>query len=491
MAHNQDRAPSPWRATPENKSEDGENLNGAEKGAENGKKDPESPQPVGFWDPRLKAVRHEAFKKWLLTTVVLMAFILSVLSIYWAAFFHIPRNFKSLVVYIVDFDGAAPFDTGAQPLVGPIVTQLGQRTAAMPNQLGYGSLPPSHFNNDPLQVRQSIFDFHAWAAIIINPNATSMLYSAISTGNTSYDPLGALQLVYLDSRDSTTWSTYIFPLISQFMTEVTSRVGQEWAQIALQNASNPATLNNIQRVPQALSPAVGFSEYNLRPFYPYTATPAVSIGLIYLIILSFFSFSFYLPIHMKYLKPEGHPPLKFWQLILWRWLATIAAYVFLSLAYSLVSLAFQLNFSGSPAVPDTSVTAIVNGNPDAYGKGTFLVYWMLNFWGMIALGLACENVAMTIGNPWMGLWLIFWVITNVSTSFYEISTEPRFYHWGYAWPLHQVVEGSRSILFGLHSRIGLNFGILIAWGAVNTALFPFCCYWMRLKSKKGIKEYWA
>lgn len=39
---------------------------------------------------------------------------------------------------------------------------------------------------------------------------------------------------------------------------------------------------------------------------------------------------------------------------------------------------------------------------------------------MIALGLACENVAMLVGQPWTGLWLIFWVITNVSTSFYDI-----------------------------------------------------------------------
>jgi hypothetical protein len=39
---------------------------------------------------------------------------------------------------------------------------------------------------------------------------------------------------------------------------------------------------------------------------------------------------------------------------------------------------------------------------------------------MIALGLACENVAMIVGQPWTGLWLIFWVITNVSTAFYDI-----------------------------------------------------------------------
>ena len=189
----------------------------------------------------------------------------------------------------------------------------------------------------------------------------------------------------------------------------------------------------------------------------------------------------------------------------------------LSLAYSLVSLAFQINFSHTNSITShTQATIQSEGNPIAFGHATFMVYWMLNFCGMIALGLACENVAMIVGMPWMGLFLIFWVITNVSTAFYDIEVAPAFYRWGYAWPLHSskslvfpsvpalsfcydhwemlmwttVVEASRSILFDLHSRLGLDFGILIAWGAVNTLFFPFCCWFMRWKNQKGIHEYW-
>jgi hypothetical protein len=303
--------------------------------------------------------------------------------------------------------------------------------------LGFGIRPPSDFNNDPLQVRQAVYNFDAWAAIIINPNATAMLYSAIETGNTSYDPLGACQLVYQDSRDDTNWYDFMLPILSTYMTEAQSMVGKQWAQQALQRASDASTLSNLQAVPQAINPAIGFSQFNLRPFYPYTAIPAVSIGLIYLIIVSFFSFSFYLPIHMQYLNPNGHPPLKFPQLIIWRWCATITAYIFLSLAYSFVSLAFQINFSQTnPITSQTQTTDMAYGNPIVYGHGTFPVYWALNFWGMVALGLACENVAMVVGAPWMGMWLIFWVITNVSTAFYDVEIAPGFYRWGYAWPLH-------------------------------------------------------
>ncbi|KAK5165446.1 uncharacterized protein LTR77_008975 [Saxophila tyrrhenica] len=452
----------------------------------------QGPQPVGFWDPRLAGVRTEAFFKWSVTTSVLFVFIIAVLSLFWGALSSIDQNTAALKVYVVDFDGrVAPYDN-IDPVVGPIVTQM--TAAARQNRvsLGYQIRQPAEFNNDPIQVRQAVYDFDAWAALIVNPNATALLVSAVQNANTSYDPNGAMQLVYTDSRDDTNWYDFISPLIRPFLTQVTASVGTQWAQQVLQNATSNDTLaSNLQQVPQAVSPAVGFSEYNLRPFYPYTAIPAISVGLIYLIIISFFSFAFYLPIHFKYLKPEGHPPLHFWQLTLWRWCSTMLAYFILSLAYSLVSLAFNINFhGGNPIQSETLPTIESYGNPTAFGYGTFPMFWLLNWVGMMALGLACENVAMVVGQPWSALWLIFWVISNVTTAFYDIEIEPGFYHWGYAWPLHSIVEASRMILFDLHPTLGKDFGILIAWAIVNSAVFPFACYFMRWKSKHHIHEYY-
>lgn len=291
---------------PENNKENAQQSDG--NGGQNGEnKDEEQqsgpPEAVGFWDPRLKHVRHEAFTKWTITTAVLMTFILAVLSIYWAALYRVEQNLSNLVVYVVDFDGrVAPYDTdGFQPVVGPAITNLARSMVASKTPtLGFGVLPPSDFGNDPIQVRQAVFDFDAWAAIIINPNATSMLYSAIQNGNTSYDPLGACQLVYIDSRDDTNWYDFMLPIMSSFMTEATTMVGEQWTRMVMENATTNATLvRNAARVPQALSPAIGFSQFNLRPFYPYQVIPSISIGLIYLIIISFFSFAFYLPIHFK------------------------------------------------------------------------------------------------------------------------------------------------------------------------------------------------
>ncbi|KAI9679441.1 MAG: hypothetical protein M1817_005463 [Caeruleum heppii] len=464
--------------------------------AEKGNEEHEGPKPVNFFDPALKAIRRQVFLGWGKTTLILCTFILAVLSLYWGSQSHVYKNMASLTVFVVDFDGlVAPYDNGLPPLVGPTVVQGVRMVLQQPQppavmslnspqpHLGYIPTPPSQFNNDPMAVREAVYHQKAWAAIIVNPNATALLREAVAQGNASYDPRGAAQTVYVQARQETTYNNYIIPQLTSLETQITSTFGKMWAQMVLQNATdNPDVLANIQRASQAVNPAIGFTTINLRPFGPPVATPTITVGLIYLIIISFFSFSFYLPIHLKLLNTSpGQPRLKFPQLIIWRYISTVTAYLFLSLAYSFVSLAFQIPFRNAPAPP----TEVAN-NANAYGSASFVVFWTLNFVGMIALGLACENVAMLVGQPWTAFWLIFWVISNVVASFYEIATEPKFYYWGYAWPLQHVVEGSRTIIFDIHSRLGLNFGVLLAWAAVNTAFYPVCCFVMRKKMQKGL-----
>ena len=41
-------------------------------GGENGGEDQQPPKPVGFWDHRLKAVRLEAMRKWVYTSVLVL-----------------------------------------------------------------------------------------------------------------------------------------------------------------------------------------------------------------------------------------------------------------------------------------------------------------------------------------------------------------------------------------------------------------------------------
>jgi hypothetical protein len=115
-------------------------------------------EPVGFWHPELRKVRNRAFMKWITTTAFLMAFILAVLSIYWGVFFQVENRLKHLLIYVVDMDGAAPYDnTGNQPLVGPTITELIQmQLSSSKPTLGWSIRSGSEFDNDPLKVRQAV-----------------------------------------------------------------------------------------------------------------------------------------------------------------------------------------------------------------------------------------------------------------------------------------------------------------------------------------------
>ncbi|KAJ5188900.1 hypothetical protein N7491_005222 [Penicillium cf. griseofulvum] len=439
--------------------------------------DTSPPVAVSFFDQSLKEVRRRVFYQWARTLFILCAFIFGVLSLFWGSQYHTEANYPTLKVWIVDFDGQVEPYHSNNTIVGPVVTEVTNRILQSDSlHLGYTIKSAADFNYDPWAVRQSVYDQHAYAAVITKPNATMLLHDAVSNDNTTYDPTGAIEIVIISARDQATYYSYILPDLAILQQMVREEFGPKWIRSLASSVSN---LSSVP--PQAINPAIGFTTVDLRPFAPAVAAPAVTIGLIYLIIIAFFNFPFLMPAHVLFLKSDGHPPLKVPHWLIWRVLSSIVAYFFLSLSYSLVSLAFQITFDNGSASEVLSVR-----NPNAYGRGSFVVFWMLNWVGMAALGFPCENMAMMLGFPWSACFLIFWVITNVATGFYAIDLAPGFYRWGYAWPLHRIVEAMRTILFDTHSRIGLDFAILFIWIAVSLALYPFAAFVMRWKMKRGM-----
>ncbi|KAJ5352350.1 hypothetical protein N7452_001324 [Penicillium brevicompactum] len=364
-------------------------------------------------------------------------------------------------------------------IIGPAIVKVAKSMAVSSKEgLTYTVRSPADFGNDPRMVKQAVYDELVYAAVIVNFNATTALWDALRNGNSSYEPNEAAQFVTISARDQTTYSSYIDPALNGFERKVITQFGSLWVrELAAQNTSSSVLQTEA---PQAIHPAIGFERLDLRPFSPAVAGPAVTVGLIYLIILAFFIFPFLMPVHIQLLK-GNHPPLKTLQWVAWRILSNITAYFFLSLSYSLVSLAFQIPFTNDPAPGIVSAE-----NPNAYGRGSFVVFWMLNWVGMSALGFPCENMAMILGAPYSSIFLIFWVISNVATGFYALDLAPSFFRWGYAWPLHRIVEALRTILFGTHSRIGLDFGILFIWIGVSIALYPFANHIMQWKQRRGM-----
>jgi Protein of unknown function (DUF3533) len=351
------------------------------------------------------------------------------LSLYWGALSNVERNLPTLTVWVVDFDGqAAPYNT-TPPFVGPIVIEtIVNRPLSKYNRLGWKIMSPRDFQNDLSQVKQKIYEEHAYAAIVVNHNATALLRASVQQGNKSYDPNGAGEVIYMSARDQITYSSYILPAIIDVVNSALHAFGSEWIMDLI---SSNVTSQDIFRVPQAINPGIDFTFLDLRPFGPAVASPSITVGLVYLIIFSFFSFPFFMPLYDDLISRD-HPRLRPSHMITLRIIAIMGSYLSLSLCFSLVSVLFHIPFSHHSASKTTEAV-----NPDAYGKASFFILWMLNWVGMAALGLPSENMTMFLGMPWNALWLIFWVLSNVSTAFNALDLAPGFFRWGYVWPLHR------------------------------------------------------
>ena len=228
----------------------------------------------------------------------LVCAIMAVLSLYWADLFVVEKKLRNLGVNVVDFDGqVAPYDN-VTPFVGPTMTQLAQETvdAVSEPSLGYAVVPPALYNFDPMAVRQAVYDWDCYAAVIIHANATALLREAALLGNGSYDPTGAVQIILLSARQESSYYNYIIPQLETLTTRFGARFGAQWSRELMANTTYSRAA--MARAPAAVNPGVTPLQIDLRPFQPAVATPSVTIGLIYLIIMAFFSFSFFLPIHM-------------------------------------------------------------------------------------------------------------------------------------------------------------------------------------------------
>lgn len=190
---------------------------------------------------------------------------LAVLSIYWGVLFRVRENLRHATIAVVNFDASSPPYNNVEPVVGPFVEQvIRHELATQQYPLGYKFLPPTKFNNDPIAVRLAVHEERYWGAIIVNNNATALLRQAVENGNFSYDPFGAAQIVTNQARDIESFNQYITPVLLRLASDTSFAFGREWTSQVLKNSSlAPVFYSNA---PQALSPGIGFSIFNLRPF---------------------------------------------------------------------------------------------------------------------------------------------------------------------------------------------------------------------------------
>ena len=116
-----------------------------------------------------------------------------------------------------------------------------------------------------------------------------------------------------------------------------------------------------------------------------------------------------------------------------------------------------------------------------------MVYWMCTQCGIVVFFLCLESVLTLVTPKFIGIFLIFFIIANVSVSNTELSISPSFYKYGYAMPFYNLRHIYLHIFFGVGERnmILKYIGIIWAWMLVVASSFMFVVWFDYKKRYKS------
>ena len=73
--------------------------------------------------------------------------------------------------------------------------------------------------------------------------------------------------------------------------------------------------------------------------------------------------------------------------------------------------------------------------------------------------------------------LILISAANVSVCVFPLEVMPVVYRYGKGAPFYNVSVAMRTVLFGTKNLVGLSFGVLIAWVAINCITLSVIQIW--------------
>ncbi|KAK6455223.1 uncharacterized protein RJT20DRAFT_129959 [Scheffersomyces xylosifermentans] len=426
-----------------------------------------------FFNEKLSIKRHKLLYKFGLIYFLMAFFVLGIFSIYWGSMYNRFDRISNLRMLVVIADDKTV--EGIDPLFGQGISTLFNNPVAkfngdwiIFNSSEFQTLADRHNNTIEQEIERQIHHQKYWSSIYVKENATYNYYQALLKGDTSYNITNNTAIsIYETGRDFINMNSYVTPgiqVIEELWLDAQSDISLQVADL-LPNKSE--ALNNRNSL-TVLTTAIGFGFFDRRPFTNPVLVAPSQVGLIYMIIVTFFQFNFFADVHQEVAKFG----LKKHHFMTYRILASILSFFVLSLFYSFVSLAMQVDFTV------------------AFGKSGFLVYWMISFLTMWAVGSANEIMALliiTVYPPLLGFWMLFWVIINISPTFTPMALSPKFFRYGYALPIHASYECTKVIFFDTYKgAFGRNVAILVIWIVILTALLPFVViYFAKAMGKKA------
>ena len=398
---------------------------------------------TSFFSPRLQAQRKHVWFQFLFNIFALAALTISVFSLYWGALYNRNSHLgKVRILAVIQDDGSLP---GALPAI--IDANPGGWHVYTSEQFQ----SKYHINETQVdsKIEHLVHTQKFWMSLNVKPNATNALHESLQ--NPSADPFVAsnyFEAIYESGRDPTNFRSSILPLLQ----EVELSFQKNYTSSYLPELLSHTNLSNASPANLAAAGNLEFGSKDMRPFSNYVLLGPLQVGLIFCVLLTFFQLAMFGPLHGMV-----SPKLKPAHILIYRYCISMTAYFFLSLFFCTVSAIFQVDFTPT------------------FGRAGFMVYWMSTWLIMAAVGGANENVLSLIiawAPQYMGFWLVFWIVSNISPSFFPLALMNNFYRYGYMMPIHNAMDIYKVIFLNTYKgTLGRNYGILCAWVVINSILF--------------------
>ncbi|KAH8159318.1 hypothetical protein CIB48_g8925 [Xylaria polymorpha] len=411
------------------------------------KSSPHGMPPIRYWEPMeprqslrdycriLCGVSGSGILRWE-KFVILIAFVFAAPSLYWEAFHDMQNNLRAVEVHAVDFDGEVSPSNNVTAIVEPDGQYIHRHGIV---RWVYHVISPAQHDYSPIEVGRHVYNWGVWAAIIVNPNATALLFEAVRSGNTSWR----------------------HPL---------NHFGTRWSWMLLANNFSPTVM---AKAPTAVNPGVvsyhvqitttDNEYYSANSHSSARALDRYSNGNDRADILDNCG------LLLVFVSTEIRTNLTPTSSLLASDHMALVRYV------NLVSIHILNIFTSIPR-PRPAIlggSGICNRRDrrrDSLRTGTLPSLLDGELGGDDDARHRVRERGHGSEQPWTALWIILRVITNIAMPSITSSSPPML-----------RVETCLA-------TIGFNFGLLFAWTVVNTAFLPLCCYFMRWHTEHEQRE---
>ncbi|TBU27609.1 hypothetical protein BD311DRAFT_723883 [Dichomitus squalens] len=420
----------------------------------------EVPGHYGFFSPRFAPLRREYFIIIARATALIMVLMWITLPVYWGALANSAKLTGNLDAWFVSRD------TGR---VGQGLVAALSKYAPPGPRLNWQVMDPDVVGSDD-DLANMVAQEQIWIAVVVQANISQKLSLARQVGDTTYDPTSAIKVFYSQARQEIATGNYLVPLTTAMLQETTTTYAtasaqRYFAQINNNGQPNATALQLIATAPQTIAPAISWTMVNLRPYNAPAAQAVTLVGNIFLCI-----FSFMITMANSTARAIVGPHMDFLPYIGLRILVPLLAYFPLSMSFALINVAFKLPLGTK------------------FGEGAgFIISFAYIYLGMASLGLSLEAMITIFTPRFIPFFLFVLILYNVSPVVLPDELQNPFYSYGNGFPIWNMSQALRTIMFNTASHLGRNAAVIIAWIIMSCATLTLFTWLMRRIERRRLR----